>query len=129
MITICDVGPRDGLQNEKDVVPPETRAELVAAQPRVRDAGLDLYAWVRVGRDPAAADAHPEWLHVPQHDEWLDGKQGKHGVYPWVCVNNREVFAHEKERLASLLQGVRGLAGVFVSDIQGPPAGCGCVGT
>ena len=29
MITICEVGPRDGLQNESDVLPPKTRAELV----------------------------------------------------------------------------------------------------
>ena len=27
-ITLCDVGPRDGLQNESDVVPPAERAEL-----------------------------------------------------------------------------------------------------
>jgi isopropylmalate/homocitrate/citramalate synthase len=28
-VTICDVGPRDGLQNEADTLPPATRAELV----------------------------------------------------------------------------------------------------
>jgi (R)-citramalyl-CoA lyase len=28
-ITVCEVGPRDGLQNERDVLPLETRAELV----------------------------------------------------------------------------------------------------
>ncbi len=39
-VTICDVGPRDGLQNEPDVLPPAARAELcnrlaAAAVPRV----------------------------------------------------------------------------------------------
>ena len=29
MVTICDVGPRDGLQNEPDVLEPAVRAELV----------------------------------------------------------------------------------------------------
>ena len=29
MVTICDVGPRDGLQNEPDVLAPAVRAELV----------------------------------------------------------------------------------------------------
>jgi (R)-citramalyl-CoA lyase len=29
LISICEVGPRDGLQNEKDVLAPKTRAELV----------------------------------------------------------------------------------------------------
>jgi (R)-citramalyl-CoA lyase len=28
-VTVCDVGPRDGLQNEPDVLAPEVRAELV----------------------------------------------------------------------------------------------------
>ncbi len=28
-VTVCDVGPRDGLQNEPDVLSPEVRAELV----------------------------------------------------------------------------------------------------
>ena len=30
MITVCDVGPRDGLQNEPDTLPVATRAELVS---------------------------------------------------------------------------------------------------
>jgi hypothetical protein len=29
MVTICDVGPRDGLQNEQAVLEPAVRAELV----------------------------------------------------------------------------------------------------
>jgi hydroxymethylglutaryl-CoA lyase/(R)-citramalyl-CoA lyase len=36
-VTVCDVGPRDGLQNEPDVLPPEVRAELVG---RLVAAGL-----------------------------------------------------------------------------------------
>ncbi len=44
-ITICDVGPRDGLQNEPDVLAPATRAELVnrlaaAGLPRVEAASF-----------------------------------------------------------------------------------------
>ncbi len=38
-VTICDVGPRDGLQNEPDVLAPEVRAELVD---RLVGAGLPL---------------------------------------------------------------------------------------
>jgi isopropylmalate/homocitrate/citramalate synthase len=29
MITICDVGPRDGLQNEPETLAPAVRAQLV----------------------------------------------------------------------------------------------------
>ena len=44
-VTICDVGPRDGLQNEPEVFPPATRAELVnrlaaAGLPRVEAASF-----------------------------------------------------------------------------------------
>ena len=50
MITICDVGPRDGLQNEKDVVPPETRAELIN---RLAGTGLRRIEAVSFVRDDA----------------------------------------------------------------------------
>ena len=36
-VLLCDVGPRDGLQNEPEALPPETRAELVD---RLAAAGL-----------------------------------------------------------------------------------------
>jgi hydroxymethylglutaryl-CoA lyase len=44
-ITVCDVGPRDGLQNEREVLPPERRAELVnrlaaAGVPRIEIASF-----------------------------------------------------------------------------------------
>ena len=44
-VTICDVGPRDGLQNESETLPPATRAELVnriaaAGVPRVEAASF-----------------------------------------------------------------------------------------
>jgi isopropylmalate/homocitrate/citramalate synthase len=50
---IREVGPRDGLQNEQQIVPPETRAELVR---RLADAGLK--------RIEAASFVNPE--RVPQ---------------------------------------------------------------
>jgi isopropylmalate/homocitrate/citramalate synthase len=56
-ITVCDVGPRDGLQNEPEVLPPETRAELVE---RLSTAGLpriEAVSFVRADRVPQMADA------------------------------------------------------------------------
>jgi len=50
LITICDVGPRDGLQNEQDVLPPETRAELVN---RLAATGLPRIEVVSFVRDDA----------------------------------------------------------------------------
>ena len=50
MITICEVGPRDGLQNERDVLPPETRAELIN---RLAATGLRRIEVVSFVRDDA----------------------------------------------------------------------------
>jgi isopropylmalate/homocitrate/citramalate synthase len=57
LITICEVGPRDGLQNERDVLPPETRAELVN---RLAAAGLpvvEAVSFVSAERVPQMAGA------------------------------------------------------------------------
>jgi hydroxymethylglutaryl-CoA lyase/(R)-citramalyl-CoA lyase len=56
-VLLCDVGPRDGLQNEPEVLPPETRAELVD---RLAAAGLkriEAVSFVRADRLPQMADA------------------------------------------------------------------------
>jgi isopropylmalate/homocitrate/citramalate synthase len=75
-----EVGPRDGLQNEQQVVPPETRAELVR---RLVDAGLK--------RIEAASFVNPE--RVPQMAgaeevvAELDRRDGV--VYAGLAVNER----------------------------------------
>jgi hydroxymethylglutaryl-CoA lyase/(R)-citramalyl-CoA lyase len=56
-VLICDVGPRDGLQNEPDALPHATRAELVT---RLAAAGLprvEAASFVRGDRVPQMADA------------------------------------------------------------------------
>jgi isopropylmalate/homocitrate/citramalate synthase len=56
-ITVCDVGPRDGLQNEAEALPPETRAELVD---RLAAGGLpriEAVSFVRDDRLPQMAGA------------------------------------------------------------------------
>jgi (R)-citramalyl-CoA lyase len=47
-VEICEVGPRDGLQNEAQVVPPEVRAELVT---RVARTGVNVVEAVSFVRD------------------------------------------------------------------------------
>jgi hydroxymethylglutaryl-CoA lyase/(R)-citramalyl-CoA lyase len=57
VIVVCDVGPRDGLQNEPDALPAATRAELVS---RLAAAGLpriEAVSFVRGDRVPQMADA------------------------------------------------------------------------
>jgi hydroxymethylglutaryl-CoA lyase/(R)-citramalyl-CoA lyase len=56
-VTVCEVGPRDGLQNEAKVLEPALRAELVD---RLADAGLlriEVASFVRADRVPAMAGA------------------------------------------------------------------------
>src|SRR5881392_1271652 len=56
-LTICDVGPRDGLQNEPDTLAPSLRAELVN---RLAAAGLprvEAVSFVRDERVPRMAGA------------------------------------------------------------------------
>ena len=56
-VELCDVGPRDGLQNEAEVLPPAARAELVD---RLGAAGLsriEAVSFVRDDRVPQMAGA------------------------------------------------------------------------
>jgi (R)-citramalyl-CoA lyase len=75
-----EVGPRDGLQNEQQVVPPETRAELVR---RLADAGLKQIE--------AASFVNPE--RVPQMagaEEVVAGLDRRDGVvYAGLALNER----------------------------------------
>lgn len=68
MLTVCDVGPRDGLQNEPDVLPPATRAELVT---RLAAAGLrrvEAVSFVRDDLVPQMAGAEEVVAGVGPHD-------------------------------------------------------------
>ena len=56
-LTLCDVGPRDGLQNEPETLEPALRAELVR---RLADAGLpriEAVSFVSDERVPQMAGA------------------------------------------------------------------------
>jgi isopropylmalate/homocitrate/citramalate synthase len=76
---IREVGPRDGLQNEQEVFPPETRAELVQ---RMAGAGLN--------RIEAASFVNPE--RVPQMagaEEVVAGLERDGVVYAGLALNER----------------------------------------
>jgi isopropylmalate/homocitrate/citramalate synthase len=67
-ILVCDVGPRDGLQNEPEVLPPETRAELVE---RLAAAGLrriEAVSFVRADRLPQMAGAEEVVERLGRHE-------------------------------------------------------------
>ena len=68
-LTLCDVGPRDGLQNEPDVLAPEVRAELVN---RLAGAGLprvEAASFVRADRVPQMAGAEEVVRAIERRDD------------------------------------------------------------
>jgi isopropylmalate/homocitrate/citramalate synthase len=56
-VTICDVGPRDGLQNEPETLPPQTRAELVNRLGAARLPRIEAASFVRPDAVPQMAGA------------------------------------------------------------------------
>src|SRR5437868_13997875 len=67
-LTICDVGPRDGLQNEPDMLAPSVRAELVN---RLAAAGLpriEAVSFVRDDRVPQMAGAEEVVAAIDRRD-------------------------------------------------------------
>lgn len=67
-VTICDVGPRDGLQNEPETLAPSVRAELVN---RLASAGLarvEAASFVRADKVPQMAGAEEVVAAIERRD-------------------------------------------------------------
>ncbi|GII27246.1 hydroxymethylglutaryl-CoA lyase [Planotetraspora mira] len=79
-VTIYEVGPRDGLQNEDVVVPVEVKREFIG---RLADAGLTTIE--------ATSFVHPKWVpQLADAAELLDGLPRVPGVrYPVLVPNER----------------------------------------
>jgi len=77
-VRIVEVGPRDGLQNEKMEVPTKVKLELIE---RLADAGLPAVE--------ATAFVSPKWIpQMADHTEVLEGIRRKPGVsYPVLTPN------------------------------------------
>ena len=67
-VTVCDVGPRDGLQNEPDVLPPQTRAELVERLAATGVPRIEAVSFVRADRVPQMADAEEVVARVSRRE-------------------------------------------------------------
>ena len=94
-VTIYEVGPRDGLQNEKTVVPVEVKAEFVR---RLVAAGLDTVE--------TTSFVPPGWVPQLADSAELLGLLGDAGRGP-----NRPVLVPNERGLdAALAQGVRAIA-------------------
>jgi len=79
-LTLCDVGPRDGLQNEAETLEPATRAELVN---RLAAAGLQRVEAVSFVRD----DRVPQMARAEEVVERIDRRRGTE--YSGLVLNDQ----------------------------------------
>jgi hydroxymethylglutaryl-CoA lyase len=79
-VTVYEVGPRDGLQNEPTTVPVETKAEFID---RLADAGLSVIE--------TTSFVHPKWVpQLADAEELVDLLDRRAGVrYPVLVPNER----------------------------------------
>ena len=143
LISAAQSGSRDLEKLEREgfnavvlqLVDGQATSDTEAAAQRILAAKLDLYYWIEVARNPAMADAHPEWMASLQtHPEWRRHfpsfpQPATNEVvknYPWVPVLYQETFEPHRTRVASLLKELPTPKGIFLNDLQGAPSACGC---
>jgi hydroxymethylglutaryl-CoA lyase len=68
VVTICDVGPRDGLQNEPETLAPAVRAELVNRLAAARLPRIEAVSFVRDERVPRMAGAEEVVAGIERHE-------------------------------------------------------------
>ena len=79
-VTVCDVGPRDGLQNEAQTFPPAVRAELVNRLARAGVPRIEAVSFVNPARVPQMAGA----------EEVVEGIERAEGVvYAGLALNEK----------------------------------------
>ena len=100
-VTICEVGPRDGLQNESAVLPVEVKAEFIA---RLVDAGHTVIE--------TTSFVHPKW--VPQ---LADAEALLAAITPAPGVRYPVLVPNERGLDRALAAGVRDIA-VFGSATE-----------
>jgi len=115
------------------ITPLDTQTErsyIEAFKSSARLQGLEPGFWIEIGRDQEAAITHTEWLHVPQHTDWLaqfpDWSGGRAAVFPWLPLNNRAVFDYQVAKVVSIASKLDSGDSIYLSNVQNPPAGCGC---
>lgn len=97
---------------------------------------LDIFYWIEVGRNPAFAKDHPEWMaSLGSHNDWRklfpDAPQLQEGevakAWPWTPIGYRQAFDAHLVRVKALLRRIpSNYRGLLLNDLQGGPSSCGC---
>jgi hypothetical protein len=114
----------------------DLRFDCEVAVAAAKGAGLHSVGWLQAARDPEAAALHPEWLHAPQHWEWVRTappapNNGGASVHPmlvggWIGLNTKAAFDHALATVTQRVAANPWCQALYLSEIQGPPMGCGC---
>lgn len=81
-VTVCDVGPRDGLQNDREILAPEVRAELCDRLAATGLARIEAGSFVNPARVPQMAGTEDVFAGLHRHDGV---------VYAALALNSRGV--------------------------------------
>ncbi len=113
----------------------DVTSAIVDRAAAVSAAGLRLGYWLETGRSERLADSRPEWVASLQgHGEWrrnmLDFAEPPADqvviAWPWVPVLYAEAFDAHRLRIAAQLRALPTPDFIFLNNLQGPPAACGC---
>jgi hypothetical protein len=111
-------------------------ASIKSAATTLASAAVPFQYWIEVGRNPAVANAHPQWMaSLGMHNDWRKNfakpPQAREGevvkAFPWVPINYKEAFDAHLERVAQLLRNApTNHSGVLLNHLQAGPSSCGC---
>jgi hypothetical protein len=133
----CAAWKKEGFAAIALVLDEQTQVASLKNAAEAASAGaLDLYLWIEVARCPELARKHPDWLAaLGSHDDWhtrfpklrLPEKDEVAKAWPWVPIGYQETFRAQLTRVEKLLERApASFKGVFLNDLQGGPASCGC---
>lgn len=105
----------------------DLREDCTDAIEAARSARIRSEGWYSVARDPVASEANPYWMHAPHNGEWLGSKYpGVNLVAPYIGLNNVEAFDFARSQVIRTIVENDWCTKLWLTDIQGPPMGCGC---
>jgi hypothetical protein len=113
-----------------------SNVEYQRAAMKLHEGSMPIYCFIEVGRSKVLADASPELMaSLGMHDDWLarfpgvkmPGENQVAKVYPWVPIRYEAAFNAQLTRVKAILKRFdQDYEGVFLNDLQGGPASCGC---
>ena len=124
-VTVVEVGPRDGLQSEPEIIPTDVKVELVR---RLVDAGIrrvEVASFVNPKRVPQMADAEAVLAGLPkvpgvQYVGLVLNKKGFDRALAAGCTEVGLVTAATKRLINSSLVAVGRTSGSLCKPSRGP---------